>query len=43
MDEFLYSLGVAIRAKEGKTSIAKLISALADDVERRSELKKRAI
>ncbi len=42
-DELLYSLGQALRGKEGKTAIAKLVGAFAEDVERRAEHRKVAI
>lgn len=42
-DELLYSLGQALRGKEGKTAIAKLLGAFAVDVERRAEHRKVAI
>jgi hypothetical protein len=42
-EELLYSLGQALRGKEGKTAIAKLLGAFAVDVERRAEHRKVAI
>jgi hypothetical protein len=42
-DELLYSLGRALRGKEGKAAIAKLVGAFAADVERRAEHRKAAI
>lgn len=42
-DELLYSLGKALQSKEAKVAIGKLITAFAEEIERRSDRNKKII
>lgn len=43
MDDLLYSLADSLRSKESKAAVAKLITAIADEIERRAERNKKII